>query len=222
MSTDSRPAGAPALRDRVQIIEPTAAALIPASVESVSEQGFVLYLDQAARIPEEASVRWFDGKTAWHAIASLERIDAARVRCQIKPPHAWEGTRTRRSQRAGLDDSRLIVRIASSSVLTSGRRAHVVCIEASATGCRSTWTGAPPRVGDSVDLSWEHGADSRGAVELGWVAARVARTLTTRAGTQEVCFSFEATRSTQAARIRAWHQSWLERKDQRLDEGTRA
>lgn len=155
-------------------------------------------------------------------MASLEHLDASRVSCQIKPPYTWEPAPARRSPRADVDQSQLLVRIASSSVLTSGRRAQTVCLEVSATGCRAAWTGRTPRVGDTVDLSWEHGGESRGVVELGWIAARVARIITTRSGTQEVCFRFEAMRSTQAARIRAWHQAWLQRDHKRVDDGTAA
>jgi hypothetical protein len=210
------------VRHRVEVIDRLSAARIHAVVERAGDREFVLQLEQATRVPEEAPLRWFDGDTAWHAIASLEQLDATHVSCRIEPPSTWEPTPTRRSLRANVHESRLLVRIASSSVLASGRRAHTVCLEASATGCRATWIGQPPRVGDTVDLSWEHGDGSRGAVELGWIAARVARIITRRSGTLEVCFSFETTRSTQAARIRAWHQAWLQRDHQRLDDGTAA
>jgi hypothetical protein len=203
--------GAPRAHDRVEIVDPPSARRVSALVESASDRTFTLRLEREMQIPEDAPLRWFDGATAWQAIARFEHIDATRVRGQIMPPNTWERTAARRSPRANLDESRLLVRIVSSSVLPGGRRAHAECLEASETGCRARWPGQTPRTGDSVDLTWDIGGSAHGAGELGWIAARVARVIPRPSGEYEVCFSFGTTRSTQAARIRAWHRAWLER-----------
>ena len=161
-----------------------------------------------------ASIRWFDGERAWQATAQLEHIDSTRVRCQLSLLDSWEPAPARRSQRVYVGEAQLIVRIVWSSTIPGGRRAHTECLEASATGCRTTWSGQTPRVGDSVNLAWATNGSSRGATELGWIAARVVRVIPAPHGTDEVCFTFETTTSSQAARIHRWHQAWLQRNHQ--------
>jgi hypothetical protein len=211
VSEHPHPLGAPAANDHVEVIDPVSAQHVGALVESSSVREFVLCLEHAVRLPAEAPVRWFDGTTAWQAVAKIEHTDHARVRCQIMPPHSWKAEPARRSPRAPIDQSQLLVRISSSGVLPSGRREHTVCLDISAMGCRATWAGRAPRVGDIVDLTWDVDGKSRALLELGWVPARVERIITRPSGAQEVCFSFKSMRSTQAARIRAWHQTWLDR-----------
>jgi hypothetical protein len=203
-------AGALRADDRVEIVDRLSASRVPARVESANGEVSVLRLERAASVPEAAPLRWFDGARAWQAIAHFEHIDATLVRCRLLPPHTWEPTPARRSERVHVGESQLLVRIVSSSVIPGGRRAHTECLEASATGCRVAWHGQTPRVGDTVDLTWDTGA---GAVDLGWIAGRVVRVIPRPAGATEVCFSFETAKSTQAARIRSWHRAWLQRDD---------
>jgi hypothetical protein len=201
----------PAARDRVEIIDDRGATRAGAIVESADDGRLVLRLEQAVSVSEQALVRWFDGSTAWQATARFEPADSARVICRV-PPHAWEPTPTRRSARAPAANAELLARIVSSDTLPGGRRVHTECLDVSATGCRATWPGRTPRVGDTVELMWDLG-DLRGGsrIELGWLAARVARIIPMASAEQEICFTFEVTRATQAARVRAWHRAWLER-----------
>ena len=202
--------------DRVEIIDRLAAWRVHALVESTSGADCVLRLERASLVPEAAPLRWFDGTQAWRTTAYLEPIDATRVRCRLMPAERWEPTSARGSPRVRIGESRLLVRIVSSSTIPSGRRVHAECLDASATGCRATWPGQTPRVGDSVDLTWDIAGQTRRARELGWIPGRVARVIPRSAGAYEVGFSFETTKSTQVARIRSWHQTWLQRDAQRV------
>jgi hypothetical protein len=215
MDQDPLPGGGMKAHDRVEIIDQVSASRVRALVESATGEISVLRLEQAAHVPEAAPVRWFDGAKAWQATAHFEHLDASRVRCQLMPANTWKPASARRSQRVGVGESQLLVRIAWSSTIPAGRRARTECLEASATGCRATWSGQTPRVGDTVDLSWDSGGQSRGASELGWIAARVTRVIARAKGVNEVCFAFETTKSTQAARIQRWYQTWLQHDDQR-------
>jgi hypothetical protein len=201
---------APATDLIVEVVDLDSGARLAATVESMNDDRFVLLFAPAARIPSEASVRWFDGRSARRALARLEPIDATHVYGQLIPSHSWEQAPARRSQRALIDESQLLVRIVSSSTVPPGRRVHTTCLDISETGCRTTWPGRPPQVGDTLDLTLDRSA-TRGATELGWIAARVARTSRLPSGGSEVSFKFEVTRETQAARIREWHRNWLDR-----------
>jgi hypothetical protein len=210
------PTGGMKAHDRVEILDQVSASRVRALVESATGAFSVLRLEQAARVPEAAPVRWFDGVKAWQATAHFEHIDATRVRCKLMPAEMWEPASFRRSQRVRVGESQLLVRIAWSSTIPAGRRAHAQCLEASATGCRATWPGQTPRIGDTVDLSWDNGGgQSRGGSELGWIAARVVRVIPRPTGLNEVCFGFATTKSTQAARIQRWYHTWLQREHQR-------
>jgi hypothetical protein len=201
----------PGARDRVEIIDGERATRAGAIVEDADDGRLLLRLEQAVSVPEQALVRWFDGSRAWQATARFERADSSRVICRVTA-NDWQPTHTRRSTRASAANAELLARIVSSNVLPGGRRVHTECLDVSATGCRATWPGRAPRVGDTVELMWDLG-DARGGarIELGWLAARVARVIPMASGEQEICFTFEVTRATQAARVRAWHRAWLER-----------
>ena len=219
MSEPQRSAGTLQAHDRVEMIDRLTGSRVHALVESTSAEDCVLLHDRALPVPEAAHLRWFDGAQAWQATARLEQIDATRVRCRLIPPDAWQPASGRRSPRVRIGDSQLLVRIVSSSTIPSGRRVHAECLEASATGCRARWPGQTPRTGDTVDLTWDIAGQARGACELGWIAARVARVIPRSTGRHEVGFSFETTKSTQIARIRSWHQAWLQLDAQRVTGG---
>ena len=96
MDENSRPPNGPSAFDIVEIVDRLSASRMSASVESANDCNFVLRLSQEARIPEEAHLRWFDGASAWQAIAQMRRIDEARV--------SWKSrlrTHGRRRPRAG-------------------------------------------------------------------------------------------------------------------------
>ena len=216
MSEPQRSPGILQTYDRVEIIDRIAACRVHALVESASEAECVLHLERASFLPESAPLRWFDGTQAWRTTAHLEHLDATRVRCRLMPAERWEPASARRSQRVRIGESRLLARIVSSSTIPRGRRVHADCLDVSATGCRASWPGQAPHVGDLLDLTWDIAGQSRGARELGWIPGRVARVIPGSAGAHEVGFDFETTKSTQVARIRSWHRAWLQRDAQRV------
>ncbi|HET6171351.1 MAG TPA: PilZ domain-containing protein [Gaiellales bacterium] len=194
--------------DVVEIIDRLSASRVSASVESANESNFILRLSREARIPEEAHLRWFDGASAWQAIAQLHRIDDARVSCELAPANEWEAAPARRSVRAPVENSPLLVKVVGSKVLARGRRVHAICVDISDTGCRANWPGGTPRIGDAVDVAWD--ADTVRTGWAGWVPARVSRIIPRPFGAHHVAFSFEVTDAAQAARVREWHQTWLQ------------
>jgi hypothetical protein len=198
----------PAAFDVVEIVDRLSASHVSATVESAHNRTFVLRLAHEARIPAEAHLRWFDGAGAWQAISQLQRIDDSRVSCELPPESEWEAAPARRSVRAPVDNSPLMVRITDSKVLARGRRVHAVCVDISDSGCRANWVGVTPRVGDAVDVSWN--SEPSRAAWPGWVSARVARIIPRRFGAHHVSFSFEIADLEQAALVRDWHQAWLE------------
>jgi hypothetical protein len=213
MSENVRPPSGPAAFDVVEIIDRLSASHVSAVVESANDRNFVLRLKHEARIPEEGHLRWFDGATAWQAISQLRRIDETRVSCELAPSDQWEAAPARRSVRAPVENSPLLVRIVASKVLARDRRVHAVCVDISDTGCRANWVGGTPRVGDAVHVTWDVG--SAHTLRPGWVPARVARIIPRPFGAHHVCFSFEIGDSTQAALVHEWHQAWLQVNRQR-------
>ena len=211
MNEKPHPPNGPAAFDLVEIVDRLSGSHVSASVESANDCNFVLRLSHEARIPEEAHLRWFDGASAWQAIAQLQRIDEARVSCELAPAHEWEDAPARRSVRAPVENSPLLVRVESSKVLARGRRLHAVCVDVSDTGCRANWAGTTPRLGDAVVVAWE----AEGPDGPAWVPARVARIIRRPFGAHHVCFSFELRDPAHAALVREWHRMWLENNRQR-------
>jgi len=200
---------APVAGDVVEIIERLSSTRVTAVVESVRDGRYALRFERATTIPDEARVRWFDGDTAWQALSHIERIDETRVSCRLAPAGDWEPAAVRRSLRAPVDNSPMLVRIVSSSVLAKTRRLHVVCLDISASGCRSSWSATPPRVGDAVDVAWDVG-DWNAGDDPAWIPAQVARVISRPFGARQVGFKFDMANAAQAAHIRAWHQAWLQ------------
>jgi hypothetical protein len=214
MSETPRPPSGPAAFDVVEIIDRLSRSRVSAVVQSVDDRSFVLRPKQEARIPEEAHLRWFDGSGAWQAIAQLQRIDETLVSCELAPANEWEAAPARRSVRAPVENSPLLVKIVASKVLAPGRRVHTVCVDISASGCRANWVGGTPRVGDAVDVTWDADPSGRG-LRPGWVPARIARIIPRPFGAHHVCFSFDIGDPAHAALVREWHQAWLQNNRER-------
>lgn len=220
---------APTAGDVVEIVDGLSGASARAVVETVADAHYVLRFDGVAAVPAEARIRWYDGDTAWQAISRLERLDDTSASFELAPvrdwepaperralraPH-WEPAPMRQSLRAPVDNSPVLVEIVSSSVLAKECRVHALCLDISGSGCRAKWPGLAPLVGDSVNVAWDVG-DWHADAEPGWVSARVARVSALPFGAREVAFTFEITDAAQSARVRAWHQAWLQEYRQRL------
>jgi hypothetical protein len=200
----------------VEIVDRLSGHRVTAVVESATDElAYMLRFDRPTRVPDEAHVRWFAGDTAWQAISKLQVADETSARCELAPSHEWEPAPVRRSLRAPVDNSPMLVKIVSSTVLAKARRVHAVCLDISDSGCRASWPGRTPLVGDAVDVAWDVG-DWQADDEPGWVSARVARIVALPFGARQVGFTFEIADAAQAARVRAWHQAWLHEHRQRL------
>jgi hypothetical protein len=206
--SDAPQPAAPAARDVVEIIDLETATRLKALVESAQDGKFVLRLEHPASVPEQAPVRWYDGGTAWQARSQMEAINETSVNCQLAPPPEWKPAPARQSLRAVVDNAPLLVRITESNVLAHGKSVHAICLDTSASGCRASWPGPAPLVGDSVEVAWDVG-DWHTHAEPVWIAARVARVLALPFGVRQVGLQFALTNAAQAEHVRAWHQAWL-------------
>jgi hypothetical protein len=216
VSENSITPAAPAAGDVVEIVDRVTGLRVTAVVESASDLSiYTLRYDRGSKVADEAHLRWFDGDTAWQAIAKLRILDDTSCECELAPSEEWEPAPVRRSLRAPVDNSPMLVKIVSSTVIAKGRRVHAVCLDISDSGCRASWPGRTPLVGDAVDVAWEVG-DWQANDEPGWVSARVARIVALPFGARQVGFTFEIADADQAARVRAWHQAWLHEHRQRL------
>jgi hypothetical protein len=203
------------VHDVVEIVDPVSSERATAIVERVDGGHYILRLDRAAGLPEVAPVRWYHGDTAWQAISHLERVDETSVNCRLAPACDWELSPGRQALRTPVDNAPLLVKIVSSGVLAKGRDVHALCLDISDSGCRASWPGSAPLVGDGVVLTWEM-RDWRVEVEPGWVPAVVARIVALPFGRRQVGFRFQIDNSMQAAHVRAWHRTWLEEHRRRV------
>ena len=208
MSTvrDDSPSGCPPARyDVVEVIDLKSGSRVTAAVDDVSGGCWSLLFDLASAIPEAASVHWDDGDAGWQAKARLERLDDTTARFQIA--REWEPAPVLRSLRTPVDSAPMLVRIVESGALPKDRRVHTICLDISDSGCRASWPGTPPAVGDTVEVAWE--ASHRSDLEPEWIPARVARVTPRPFGGRHVGFTFDTADAANAARVVAWHRTWL-------------
>jgi hypothetical protein len=208
VTVNPQPPAPPAAFDVVEIIDRPSASRVSATVQSADDHLFVLHLERAGSLPEEALVRWFDGATAWQAIAQLARINPTQVTCRLATEDTWQRSPARQSPRAPVDRAPMLVKIVDSRVIAKGRRVNTVCVDISENGCRTSWLGPSPRVRDAVDVAWNDGRQPDAPPE--WVPARVARIVDRPFGATQVSFTFEITDATDKARVRALYQAWLQ------------
>jgi hypothetical protein len=200
---------APAPRDVVEIVDRLSGARVTAVVTGVKDGHYVLRLELGVAVPDEAQVRWYDGDQAWVATSQLVRIDETSASFELGPAQGWKPAPVRRSLRAPVGNSPMLVKVVSSTILPEGHSVHAVCLDISTSGCRAKWTGVPPLAGDAVTVAWDVG-DWHAEAEPGWVAARVARVVGLPFGGSQVAFTFETADAAQGVRVRAWHQAWLQ------------
>lgn len=193
----------------VEILDGSNRHISTAIVETTSDDACVLRLDASHAIPDEARVRWFDGTGAWQAVVTLARVPGAAERAALTPISEWEQSGTRRAARAPVDKSPLLARIVHSNALAKGRRVHAICLDISQTGCRATWPGRAPALGDTVDLAWDLGDWDRD-IPPGWVTAKIARIVSLPFGARQVGFQFAPENAEQEARVEEWHESWMQ------------
>ena len=212
------PAG-PCAYDIVEIINRSETPRLHAVVEIVREPHLLLRLERAITIPSRAPVRWFDGDTAWQAASQIDHIDATSVNCQLAPQPEWEPAPVRQSLRASVSNSPILVKIVDQNRVSAGRPLHAVCLDISASGCRATWPGTPPAIGDSVEIAWDV-PDSMTDEEPHWICARVARIIELPFGKRQVGLKFDLAHPAQTSRVQDWHQTWLHEHRRRLASST--
>ena len=193
----------------VEILDGSNRHISTAIVEATTDEACVLRLDAMHPIPEEARVRWFDGTGAWQAIVTLSPVPGTAERAALTPLSDWEQSGTRRAARAPVDKSPLLVRVIQSASIAKGRRIHAVCLDVSQTGCRASWPGRAPTIGDTCDLAWDLG-DWDNDIPPGWVNARVMRIVNLPFGARQVGFQFTAENAEQSERIEGWHENWMQ------------
>jgi hypothetical protein len=200
---------APAQEHVVEVIDPDTGHRVTAAVESANEGQYLLRFDLGVPMPLNAILHWDDGERGWQTRTRLERLDETRARWQIAPSDEWEPAPTRRSLRTAVSNAPMLVAIVESGSLRKDQRIHTVCLDVSDSGCRTSWPGPPPLVGDAVQVAWDvsNGPDSK---DPEWIQARVARITPLPFGARHVGLRFEIADSAQAARIHAWAHSWLE------------
>jgi hypothetical protein len=198
---------APARYDVVEVIDLKSGSRVTAAVADTCDGRWSLVFDLAPAIPQAASVHWDDGDAGWQAKARLEHVEDTTAHFQIASPPEWEPAPVLRSLRTPVDNAPMLVRITESGTLPKDRRVHTICIDISDSGCRASWPGSPPAVGDTVEVAWE--ADSRNYLEPEWIPARIARITPRPFAGVHVGFTFDATNPAHAARVVAWHRTWL-------------
>ena len=214
------PAG-PCAYDIVEIISRREAPRLHAVVEVAEEPHLLLRLERAITIPARAPVRWFDGDTAWQAASEIEHIDPTSVNCVLAPQPEWEPAPVRQSLRAAVSNAPILIRVVDEreGLVSAARPLHAVCLDVSASGCRTTWPGPPPAVDDGVQIAWEVD-DSQFDEEPHWITARVARIIDLPFGKRQIGLKFELVNPTEAERVREWHQTWLHEHRRRLASAT--
>ena len=212
----------PRAYDIVEIVDRRAPARLHAVVEVVQEPNLLLRLERAIQVPERAPVRWFDGDVAWQAASHVEQIDDTSIDCRLAPSFEWERAPVRQSLRAAVNNSPVLLRRVESEGNAPARPTHAVCVDISASGCRTTWPGNPPAAGDRVEIAWEVGEDDGQGCERLWITAQVARIIDLPFGKRQVGLRFEPTDADQAERVRELHQTWLNEHRRRLAAGIAA
>jgi len=200
---------APAEEHVVEVVDRDTGYRVTAAVEAAEDSRYLLRFDLGVPIPLNAILHWDDGELGWQTRTRLERLDETGARWQIAPSNEWEPAPTRRSLRTAVDNAPMLVKIIESGSLRKNQRIHTVCLDISGSGCRASWPGAPPDVGDAVHVAWDVSNHHDGS-DPEWIPARVVRITPLPFGARHVGLRFEVTDSAQAARIHAWTHEWLQ------------
>lgn len=199
----------PGAFDIVEIIDRGGTTRLHAVVEAANEPHLRLRLERAVTLPHETPVRWFDGDTAWQSASLIDHIDEISVNCRLAPLPEWEPAAVRQSLRAVVSNSPILLKLRDTDGGRATRPLHALCLDISASGCRATWPGRPPAIGDEVEIAWEVGGGYAES-EPHWISARVARVIDLSFGKRQVGLRFDLSEHGHAARVRDWHQKWLQ------------
>jgi hypothetical protein len=207
MSGQATTASAPAPHDIVEILDARVNRQVSAIVENIEHGRYLLRFDRLTSLPDEVMVRWYDGDAAWQAPSRINPLDGTSATCELAPKTEWQPAPPQTSTRVPVDMSPVLIRIVQSNDLRPGHRVHAICLETSPSGCRASWPGRTPRIDDTVEITFDptH-SDPHSAVI--WIPARISEVIPRSFGGTQIDLEFRSTNHTQAARVRAWHQTW--------------
>ena len=192
---DDSPDVTPQVGDVIEMFSTASELLGSGVLESFADGSWTVCVDAGGLItPEDGRVRCASETGVWHASLSTAPV-----------------TRSgdRRDSRAPAGRSPILVRTQGETQFTKGQRSRAVCLDFSESGCRTTWHGAPPFVGDHVQLAWGVEDTAERQAEATWVEAYVTRVLTMSFGVRQVAFAFKPADLQQVRRVRDWRDHWM-------------
>jgi hypothetical protein len=182
---------------RVQL-RVAAQTLMAAVEQAVNRRELHVHLAEA--VSGHVVVRFLDEDgDAWRTTANATPQNGLVV---LRLDEDWQIDVMRASQRITGERHSLRGEVQAGS-LPPGTRLDFVCLDLSASGCRTSGVGRQPKSGDLVRLALQHPWD-----EERWVLARAMRVAPLAFGRFEVGFRFEAEEPGERAWLTAWRDAW--------------
>jgi PilZ domain-containing protein len=182
---------------RVQL-RVAAQTLMAAVEKAVNRRELHVHLAEA--VSGHVVVRFLDEEgDAWRTTATATPQNGLVV---LRLDEDWQIDVMRASQRITGERHSLRGEVQAGS-LPPGTRLDFVCLDLSASGCRTSGVGRQPKSGDLVRLALQHPWD-----EERWVLARAMRVAPLAFGRFEVGFRFEADEPGERAWLTAWRDAW--------------
>jgi hypothetical protein len=182
---------------RVQL-RVAAQTLMAAVEQAVNRREVHVHLAEA--VSGHVVVRFLDEDgDAWRTTANATPQNGLVV---LRLDEDWQIDVMRASQRITGERHSLRGEVQAGS-LPPGTRLDFVCLDLSASGCRTSGVGRQPKSGDLVRLALQHPWD-----EERWVLARAMRVAPLAFGRFEVGFRFEAEEPGERAWLTAWRDAW--------------
>ena len=159
-----------------------------------------LHVRLADTVSGHVVVRFLDEEgDAWRTTADATTRNGLVV---LKLEDEWALDVMRASQRITGERHSLRGEVQAGS-LPPGTRVDFVCLDLSASGCRTTGVGRQPKAGDLVKLALQHPwEDER------WVLARAMRVAPLAFGRFEVGFKFETDEPSDRSWLNGWRDAW--------------
>jgi hypothetical protein len=175
-----------------------AQTLMAAVEQAVNKRELHVHLADAVSGP--VVVRFLDEDgDAWRTTANAAPQNGLLV---LRLDEDWQLDVMRASQRITGERHSLRGEVQAGS-LPPGTRLDFVCLDLSASGCRTSGVGRQPKSGDLVRLALQHPwEDER------WVLARAMRVAPLAFGRFEVGFRFEAVDPAERAWLTSWRDAW--------------
>jgi hypothetical protein len=175
-----------------------AQTLMAAVEQAVNKRELHVHLADA--VSGHVVVRFLDEDgDAWRTTANAAPQNGLLV---LRLDDDWQLDVMRASQRITGERHSLRGEVQAGS-LPPGTRLDFVCLDLSASGCRTSGVGRQPKNGDLVRLALQHPwEDER------WILARAMRVAPLAFGRFEVGFRFEAEEAAERAWLTGWRDAW--------------